>query len=386
MKRFSVLTMSVLAALALASCQNDETLEQAPAGKGKLSIVLEGNQTRTVGTAVPATENAIQTVAVGVFNKDGGLNAFAEYEKSELIAAGTSLKTKQLLCSTGDNLSVIVVANLPKGSFASVASKSDFIGVTAALTQTLLNDASPAVAQSYQTALWLPMSGMGTTKLDNGADQTVAIEVKRLVARVSLSEVLVSFDPKTSVKNDKFQLTDVFLSNVASTSNVQPDVAVFPTTGTLIGGADDKGVPTNKTWLLHSITSPATGGTSANLLGTNKYWFYVFANSDATPTKLVLKGKYYAGGGSSSETLYYPVVLNKLAPGTEIRDASGAITAPSAGKGDGKVYRNATYNVSVTIKNVGTDDPEETIDPAYLTTTVTVADWSLNLDQKVTFQ
>lgn len=380
-------TMNVLLAfsvsLLMAACQSEtmETDPQTLPKDAKLTVTLQGTSSvsRSTGATVPATENAIQRVVVGVFFSSGSTNVIKEFTAADLTAGGG---TANLYCAGASTAqTVVVVTNAPEGAFAGTTNLSGFTGKTLALSETL-KDAS-GTAQSYQTSANLPMSGSVSSVITQGATTaTATVLIYRLVSRVSLSSVKTQFDANGLYPNAKFKVTDVFLYNGNSVSSVDPGTADPATLSTPLSGINDSGT-TVTNWLTHSIAGTSTGGATATqiLPASTVYWFYTFGNATANQTKLVIKGEWDENGdGTKDANVYYPVIVNKIQPGT-------TIDGPDSGnKGDGKVHRNSTYDVSVIIKGKGSDNPDTDVIPAYLQVTVTVADWALNLTQSVVFE
>lgn len=81
-----------------------------------------------------------------------------------------------------------------------------------------------------------------------------------------------------------------------------------------------------------------------------------------------LDGLYTDGEGYT----YYPVWVNK-----------DGISAPSGSIGDGNVYRNTQYNISLTIKGLGNPTIDD-VDKAFLDVKVEVAPWNV-VTQEVTW-
>ena len=125
---------------------------------------------------------------------------------------------------------------------------------------------------------------------------------------------------------------------------------------------------------------------------TNAPYFYVNENTsivegDKTtiPSEkmlIVLRAKPYKAGVAvnsltglytdSNGYTYYPVWVNK-----------DGIASPSGVVGDGNVYRNTQYNVTLTIKGLGRPSIDP-IDQAFLDVKVEVAPWNV-VNQNVTW-
>ncbi len=392
MKKKLVFLTFVAGAL-LASCSNDANQidPQSLPKDAKLTVTLQGTNpvSRSTGATVPATENAIQRVAVGVFFSNNSTNVIKEFTAAELTAAGG---TANLYCAGASTAqTVVVVANAPAGTFAGTTNLSGFVGKTLALAETL-KDAS-GTAQSYQTSVNLPMSGSVSSTIAEGATTaTATVPIYRLVSRVSLSSVKTQFDATGVYPNAKFKVTDVFLYSGNSVSSVDPGTANPTTLSTPLSGMNDSGT-TVTSWLTHSIAGTSTGGTTLTELLSAKYWFYTFGNATANQTKLVIKGEWDENGDgdildSGEGVVYYPVIINKLQPGTVINDGTSDLGSSdnTAHKGDGVILRNSTYAVSVVIKGKGSSSPSTDVIPAYLSVTINVQGWSLDLSQTITFE
>lgn len=398
-KRISFLTL--VAVLLLTSCSNDTNGidPQSLPKDAKLTITLQGTPSvsRSTGSTVPSSESAIQRVVVGVFFNSGATNVIQEFTAAQLTG-GASIAS--LYCAGDDtnDQTVMVVANAPAGTFAGTANLTDFMGKTVLLSETLKDDGDPQVAQSHQTALNLPMSGSVTSAIAPGATTASAtVSLYRLVSRVSLTSVKTKFNAAGLYPNAEFKITDVFLYSGNSVSSVDPGTANPTTLSTPISGIDNLGAQSTA-WLTHdlSASSSFTGGSSeTEILPVNTaYWFYTFGNATASQTKLVIKGEWDEGGnGYTADTngdavVYYPVIINKLQPGTTINDGISDLTASDGvnHKGDGVILRNSTYSVSVVISGKGSSTPDADVIPAYLNVTINAEDWSLNLSQDVIFE
>lgn len=368
MKTNLYLSVACIATLFLASCSKEthsEPTSQLGEKSARLEIVLAGTKTvngRATGGALPTSEDNIKTIAVGVFdNTTGVVNVIAE----PTIASGTTLTS--INCTPG-TCDIIIVANAPTGTFAGVMNKNDFIAKTTSLSVT--------ATSQVQASDNLPMSGEKTrVAMTAGGIVTERINLSRLVARISISSIKTDFDPNGSYANATFTPQHLFLYNAMSASTVVPTAqpqGTLPIHGG-DGNATGCAVVTGNEYLFDAITS------TANTPYTAPHWFYTFANdgatTPATATKFVISGTFDAGG-SSPETVYYPIVVNKSQAGTIITGTGG---------GNSKIERNTEYKLTATIKGKGVPTPGENIDPATLTLTVDVADWVLTITQDVEF-
>ncbi|MDR0976395.1 MAG: hypothetical protein LBL78_01375 [Prevotellaceae bacterium] len=380
----------LLATLMVASCTKEEIVnDQIPKGKGRLNISLASAVpgTRTGGGDLPtaANEATIQRITIGIFdNATGTVNTI-----QELLGSSLNGKTAEgIICNAGDNQDIIVVANAPEGHFKGITAQKDFIEKAVTLEQTTMINGYGV--DDYQVATSLPMSGMKNVDItipQTSSDiQTVSLSISRLVARVALESVTMDIEDGCT-----FRLMSVELRNVATTSDVQPDDTIEPVTGDIKNDND----PIDYAWLKHSDIGAGTDqGTDMNgkelILNKQKYWFYTFAN-DTTQThkkdtRLVITGEFF--DGVTKSTRYYPVSVNSRNITTTFKDSdkNEIKDGDNAKVGNGVVYRNYSYRISVVIKGKGVTDIEQPVIPANLSVTITPEDWVLDLSQTVTFE
>ena len=357
---------AVLAAatLSLAACAGEESENTEPQKmEARLKLTLQGTSanTKATDTTLPTedSEKTIGRVAVAIFDKNENVIIIQEFTKTSDIVVN---------CKPGADCTGIVVANAPANHFAGITTKTTFIAKTVNLTQTSTN---------------LPMSGeikdaaINTFTLTAGSTSNLTAEVSRLVARVAINSIKTAFDPSGQYAKATFTAKKIFLHNANTKSSVNPRT---PTVTVPLSGKTDGTNTDLQTSLDQAINETAY---------TTPYWFYAFAHDNASPTKLVIYGKFDADGNGTAaaeEDVYYPVVVNKLQAGTTINDGSTDIgNTSTTGKGDATITRNSTYTITATIKSKGVDDPDKDIDPAIVNLTVTVAPWKFTISQDVTF-
>jgi hypothetical protein len=353
--------MTAVCAIILSACSSDtEPTPDTSQGKtAKLELSLIGSTTRATGTLPDdaGAENNINTVVVGVFNSGGSTNTIAEFTTAQVSAKSASVN-----CTPATGCSIIAVANAPTGTFAGVTTRTDFIAKTVELSQT--NNAG------VQANTNLPMSAeQASIDLTVAGPNNATLQLSRLVSRISIASIKTGFDANGQYKDATFTATGLFLYNAKSTSTVDP---ATPTTTNLISGET-----TGNEYLINTFSQAITSTPY-----TTPYWFYTFANDATSPTKLVIKGTFDADGAGTgvSETVYYPVVVNKNQTGTTITDTNGAVTGQT-----GTIARNRAYKIGVTIKGKGVASPADDIVPATLTIDVSVKDWDLVITQDVVF-
>lgn len=362
----SGLFLSVLAALGiglLCGCSGDNNELNTQGEKtASLQLTVEGTsvQTKATSTTLPSDEDDIQTLAVGVFYSDGSVNTIAE-------PTVTGASVSAINCKAG-TCDIVVVANAPSGTFSGATTKEQFLAKTVSLGVTATSGA--------QTSGNLPMSGQTEdVSLQVGITAAATVNLSRLVARVSTSKIVTSFDAAGQYKNATFRMDKLFLYNASGLSKVA------------IGDASQT-MPSSPEWLHGGTVSGTTwtAGTSYLLdeLSTPEsslsapHWFYTFANNSATnPTKLVISGLFDTDGSGTTYTekrVYYPIVVNKAQTGTTIDGAGG---------GTSTIARNTNYAITATIKGIGADSPDDNIEPVAVQLSVTVDDWELSFLQEV---
>ena len=290
---WAVLTM---ATLSLTACSDEsEDVQQPQEKNAKVELTLTGTpaETRASG-ALPSSEGAIKTLAVGIFDHTSGT--------TNTIAEPTLSDGKYEISCTPDTCDIIVVANAPTGTFAGLTTKDAFIAKTVALSQT---------AGDVQNAENLPMSGKEEgVVLTAGNTVPQSISISRLVARICINSIKTNFVPTGQYSKATFKLKKVFLHNAMASSQVTPEAV--PDTSNPQSGQND-----NLNKYLQTVSSSEDIITTEAPHTTN-YWFYTFANTAAgmtsKHTKLVIYEEFDpdGAGGIDHSDVYYPVVINKL--------------------------------------------------------------------------
>lgn len=237
---------------------------------------------------------------------------------------------------------------------------------------------------------WITSSGIQTAK---PSDATKAIPLTRLVARVQLEKLELSF-VNTDYPNGKFELTRVFLANVASQSpfHLLSDVEnaadlwkgyqsdsfkvkqqiVIPAKNKQEGVVvDDENV---KSMLSKNFTDKSkytfTSGKTV-VFEEDKPIFYTFAyngtkkaSQEATnsyQTRLIVEGLFYRREGSQPELRHFHVVIKNL---------DNSI----------KVIPNTFYQLSVKIEGEGSPNEDDILTNADVSVDIKVAPWKV-IDQ-----
>ena len=186
-------------------------------------------------------------------------------------------------------------------------------------------------SNSTSAATGFVMAGYTSCSL-TASGASASVTVSRLTGRIALQSVtnaLPGVYPTLTIKK-------VYAINVVGTENLSGTGTSAPS---LNKGAD-KGEAA--TLLSKTISRALANGTSYT--PTVPHLFYGFANKTATKTRLVVEAEI------SGKTYYYPVTMTSL-------------------------ERNKAYTVSVTIKNLGSDNPDTPVDKGTLSVSISVAGW-----------
>ena len=307
---WAVLAAATLSLNACVSGENEMTETQQKDAKLEIRLAGTSATTKATGDNLPTqnVENTIKRFTVAIFNKDQTVNTI------QTVTASTTSPTT-INCTPAQNCTGIVVANAPtENHFAGALNKGDFLKKVIALTDA-------------QTSACLPMSGEvkdesgnATFTLVPGENTGMTAELKRLVARVSVSSIKSAFDPNGQYSAASYELKNIFVRDavkevvpaVGGYSDTQMTTPAF-LTGSYAG--------TTGTAALATAVNPAVNVSTEH---TADYWFYIFPNEDANKhTALVLEGTFKKNASDAGTTIYYPVIINKDQIGTSITGNSG---------------------------------------------------------------
>ncbi len=380
--RIKSILLAAIIALGFAACNNEDVpqVEQKNATMS-VKITQATSGTRAVGAdnAGIAGESEIKKLEVFVFNGD----VLDGYDKAE----GTHVTEVTDIAVTTGARTIIVVANAPEllgGNnkstlLAEVAKLKDYQTATSGLLMTAEE------TESFTIVTGDNYYGYDGTAEGTHHEEDEPIELTRVLSRVAL--VGAEFTPDTDgpFKDWHFEPTEVYLFNVNETSNYfeNLDASDFVSGVELTNGelaaqayvaADVRG------WLQDGYTYLS-----------DEVYYYTFENQSATPTVLTIKGKLkkdatnYATDedlpGSIDEDgyTYYSILVNG-----DGYDYSGS-EVEKGEIGNGKIYRNTQYNISVKITKPGTPDPTDPpVEDATLNVKVKVVEWE-KVNQKVEY-
>lgn len=363
----------VAAAAILVSCTNEENPVEKAAGRSKLSISIKGEvdapKGRAAGAPSQTEESTVNDFILFVFKADGN-NDIAPKEFTALPSGG---KVSDIEITT-DAKEVYVVANTlstpaVNDLLKTVTKKSELQAVTGR-GFTAVAATSPVTQTS--TNLW--MSGKNDADFTPIKDGNVSVAVTLTYVAAKLRITKVTVDPGVT----GLTLTNVTVYNGAAATHLIPadggtslipDYTPTAAAPFYVGGLSMTGLA-NKPLIAgknNAYTFDLTGDLSISTTS-NQHYFYVFENDGETiekqPTILSLSGI-----DGDSNTVNYSVFF-KADPDDKL------------GFDDQIIQRGRSYDVSMTIKKLGPEDP--TI-PALKTTvevTITPATWqTIDIDK-----
>lgn len=397
---FVAFLLLAVGALWLTSCSSEDAV-QGSGSQAEASLTLTINTgkvgsraTAWDGTTTPTSteENTINRLTVGIFDASTKkVKTIVELTSAttggnSLSVSGNTATAKIVTTSLATGDDVLVAANAPAGNFAGVADETGFNAKTETIESAVL--ASGDNTQEINTNI--PMYGKNT--LSAGSTDgtfTASVDVKHLLAKITLDNLSVDFAQDGPYKSAKFTPTEFFVVNVP-TSLAFSTAAIDATATHLHGFGTAYGISAASNWGSYKEFL-ATGALSGSALsgiassGTEKYgsksFFYVTPSTDDTDNgkmKLIIAGDFDANGSGTTEKVFYPVAINAT------YDAAGKATAADGGTVF-QVSPNKNYKCTVVIKTKGTTDPTKNLDPQTATVTVTVTDF-VDASQTTTFE
>ena len=379
--KWSTCIAGMLLAFSLTSCvsESDETPE-VPTGDGTLVININstpvGATTRStdLSSVTESTEKTVSNLVIGIFRPaNDATNANAKVEIQTLSSLNHDLSANNLQSVTsiaresgsaslnvaaGDV--VLAVCNVPAdivSDLEAAATSTAFREVAFSIDNALIfnNDDNAAYANSgtAEAPATLPMYGEGTIAAHasiTGAF-TADVTVRHMVAKVTLNQVKL----ETTDGSIQFTPTQVFLTRVPQKADFKfSDYSnwtyAFNTANTKYyqGEQDFGGSATDGTQYRDYLSTAALSGTTLSSANPNygtKYVFYTMPSdntTDATVTRLVVKGTWSDDGGANTTTVYYPIKLSTVS-------AIGVVGAAS-------IQPNSHYKIDLVIKRAGSSD------------------------------
>ena len=369
-------------AFGLAACSNEDTpvVQQAKNATMSLKIVQGGTRAIGIPDDITAGESKIKRLDVFVFNGDA-------VDGHKQATGEDVTEVKDIAVTTGSR-TMVVVANAT-ADMGTITSKAALLGKVASdlAAQTLENGLlmTSEVTEEFTTQAGKNYYGYAAGQTPAGNEISVGVPVKltRVPARVALVNAVTQFTG--SYAEFTFEPEEIFLFNAKKQSKY------FGNPGALVAGTE----------LLSGVDLSSFGGPlkpaawetadylkdpfeSLDILSEQRVYYYVFENdASVQPTVLSIKGKIkkssadddyatateFPGAIDSQGYTYYSIVVNANKEG---------YTYEGDTPKDSKILRNTQYNISVTIKHLGKDDPTDPpTEAATLDVKVEVAEWEV---------
>ena len=365
----------------LSSCSSEELTEKPSTGPQTLTLNLKPAGTRAAAYTDPGTtaENTINSVTIGIFGSDNNVKTIQEVTTKSTT---TTITTSQL--KTTDQ--VLVAVNAKSGTFAGAKTVTDFENKTLAIDDALASSNSSATTVTSNN---LPMFGIGTIA-GSSPSFSADVTVYHMVAKITLKSLSVNFSTTGAYPAATFTPTEVFMSNVPDALDFYPVVdanmtsySKFATSSNLCQGessvpanlkaylgtgSDLTSIPTIKNTTLSGVTGGSYYNWGTVSPVTSILYLYTMPSSDATASRLVIKGMFDPDGPGENKAVpvYYPVNINYNS------DKGSAVDGGTVKQ----VYPNKNYIIDVTIQSKGSEHPTDAIDPQTATATITVKDFT----------
>lgn len=402
MKALTKISIGFLALAAVAlwftSCSSEDVASGTNQGNQE-SILLLSFNTGKMGTRTTTTTNLttdeknIEDMTIGIYSSDGQkLRTVQQLTKANGESDAPAGSNKFYIDGSGNAVAkivttaaltagdqVLVAANT--GGSAEFSKKGDVAGFNSVEI-----DATTALTGAADgttlTATKLPKFGASSGKLQQGSNKSEFtasdIKLKNLVSKISLQSITVNFTSPGPYASATFEPKEMFLMSVPEKMNFS-ETAWSNNPTSYFSGVD-------KNFLKVTLSTPSGEGASNVLSASNPTFtgtaddvLYTIPNikTDEHKTVLVIKGQF------SDETapVYFKLPLNVAGYNAEgkptgaVADGTQAFQIPSG--------KNIKCNI--TIKTIGSTNPDAESGPLTATLTVTVDPWD-DLDQNTTFQ
>ena len=401
MKTLTKISIGFLALAAVAlwftSCSSEDVASGTNQGNQESILLLSFNTgnmgTRGATTNLTEDEKNINDMTIGIYSSDGqrlrtvqkltkgskddatpGSNKF--YIDASGKAVAKIVTTAAL--TAGDQ--VLVAANTGSADFSKKGTAAGFKSVEIDATTALTGTSAGTALTAATLPKFSTISGK-LTATDNKSEFTTASEIKlkNLVSKISLQSITVEFTNPGPYASATFEPQEMYLESVPKEMNFS-EKAWISSPSSYLSGKDNN-------FLKVTLSTPSGEGASKVLSSTNKTFtgnekedvLYTIPNSntEANKTVLVIKGQF----SGETNPVYYKLPLNVAS-----YDAAGKPSGPvAAGTTAFQIPSGKNIKCNITIKTIGSTDPDAESGPLTATLNVTVDPWD-DLTQDTTFE
>lgn len=341
------LTLAALAALIISpSCSKEQGPDRTaePLQEGESYITVSAGpvaETKALSIADDTTDTKkVNSLQVFAFDSDGALQSY------ESIISGSSITMK---LNIGQEYTFWAVANNYAGAdwkypaVAAIKSQDEFKNIMTDLKSNSRNDL-------------LMFSQSGVKKTIIPGTNELGIDVSRLVSKVQIRKITADFGTNTALKSKSLMIDSIYVINAVKNESLCLAPASTPSYYNnrkyLSGGAD--------LLLADRLGTSFELSTAAGIANpyTTEHTFFTYGNATDLPTRLVVSCRW------GDHRTYYPL------------DITGA---------DGKLNPNCAYIIrELTIKGLGSDDPNVIPERKDFSATVSIKDWGTGFEKSVT--
>lgn len=390
----------VAVALWFTSCSSEDVASETNQGNQESILLLSFNTgkmgTRATTTNPTADEKNIDDMTIGIYSSDGRkLRTVQSLTKANSESEAPAGSNKFYIDGSGNAVAkivttaaltagdqVLVAANTGSADFSKKGTADGFksvdIDATTALTGTS--------AGTALTAARLPKFGTSSGKLQQSSNKSEFtasdIKLKNLVSKISLQSITVNFTSPGPYASATFEPQEMYLESVPAKMQFS-ETAWVDNPDSYLSGKDAADV---KNFLKVTLSTPSGEGASKVLSASNNTFtgtaadvLYTIPNikTDEHKTVLVIKGQF----SGETNPVYFKLPLNVAG-----YDAAGK---PTGAVADGtqafQIPSGKNIKCNITIKTIGSTNPDAESGPLTATLTVTVDPWD-DLDQNTTFQ
>lgn len=405
MKALTKISIGFLALAAVAlwftSCSSEDVASGTNQGNQESILLLSfntGKMGTRANTDLTADEKNIDDMTIGIYSSDGQrlrtvqtlTKASSESEapagSNKFYIDGSSGNAVAKIVTTaaltaGDQ--VLVAANTGSADFSKKGNVDGFKSVEIDATTALTGEAGGTTL----TATKLPKFGASSGKLQQSSNKSEFtasdIKLKNLVSKISLQSITVNFTSPGPYASATFKPQEMYLESVPAKMQFSETAWVSDPGSSYLSGKDaDEGF---KGFLKVTLSTPSGEGASKKLSASNPKFtgtaddvLYTIPNikTDEHKTVLVIVGKF----SGEDKDVYYKMPLNVNfntdgTPSGPVDTSTSAFQIPSG--------KNIKCNI--TIKTIGSTNPDAESGPLTATLTVTVDPWD-DLVQNTTFQ